>query len=65
VNYKIPNIHCNHCVHTIMMEIGEIPGVSEVKADKDSREATIVFDLPATEDQIKQVLKEINYPPVN
>lgn len=63
VTYKIPNISCNHCVHTIKMEVGEINGVVTVDADKDTQEATITFDNPATESEIVATLTEINYPP--
>jgi copper chaperone len=63
VVYSIPNISCNHCVHTIQSEISELPGIQSVVADKDSRQATITFDAPATEDAIVATLKEIHYPP--
>lgn len=63
VTYKIPNISCHHCVHTITSELKELPGVKEVKADKDTKVAVITFDAPATEDQIVATLREINYPP--
>lgn len=62
VTYRIPNISCNHCVHTVEMEVGELDGVDEVKADVDSQEATITFDDPATEENIQQTLNQINYP---
>ncbi|RME06992.1 MAG: copper chaperone [Anaerolineae bacterium] len=62
VTYTIPNISCNHCVHTIKMEVGELAGVQSVEADAESKQATIVFDAPATEEQIKALLAEINYP---
>jgi copper chaperone CopZ len=63
VTYKIPNISCNHCVHTIKMEVGEIKGVVTVEADKDTQMATVTFGQPATEEKIKATLTEINYPP--
>jgi len=62
VTYKIPNISCNHCVHTVEMEVRDLDGVSEVKADVDSQEAKITFDNPATEEGIKELLAQINYP---
>lgn len=64
VTYSIPNISCNHCVHTIQTEVSELAGVSSVKADLDSHSATIVFDAPADETKIKSLLTEINYPAV-
>lgn len=62
VTYSIPNISCNHCVHTIKMEVSELAGVTEVFADADNKQATIIFDPPATEEQIKRLMEEINYP---
>ena len=62
VIYSIPNISCNHCVHTITMELKDMAGVSSVEADMLSKQATIAFEPPATEESIKQLLSEINYP---
>ena len=63
VTYQIPGISCNHCVHTIKSEVSDLSGVQSVDASAESKEATIVFDAPATEDKIVALLKEINYPP--
>ena len=62
VTYFIPNISCEHCVHTIQMEVGGLIGVQSVKADVETKTATIEFSMPATEEQIKSLLAEINYP---
>lgn len=62
VTYQIPNISCHHCVHTIQTEVQDLAGVLDVKADMNTREAVITFELPATEAQIKDLLAEINYP---
>ena len=61
--FKVPAISCMHCVHTIKMEIGELPGVESVQADKDSQMVTVAWQDPATWEQIRQTLTEINYPP--
>ena len=37
VTYKVPSIHCGHCVHTIEMELSDIKGVKMVKADLDEK----------------------------
>jgi copper chaperone len=62
VTYSIPNISCDHCVHTITMELMDISGVQSVMADVETKQATITFGSPATEHQIKDLLTEINYP---
>ena len=63
VTYKIPNISCGHCVHTIKMEVSELDGVVSVEANPDTKATTITFDAPATEEKIISLLKEINYAP--
>lgn len=63
VTYKIPGISCNHCVHTIQSELSDLEGVQSVSASAETKEVTIVFDAPATEEQIIALLKEINYAP--
>ncbi len=62
VTYSIPNISCHHCVHTISTEVSDLEGVQSVEASVKDKTATIVFDAPATEEQIKALLAEINYP---
>ena len=62
VTYAIPNISCMHCVHTIKNEVSELEGVKSVDADVETKSTTISFDAPATEEQIKALLAEINYP---
>jgi copper chaperone len=64
VTYNVPNINCNHCVHTIKMEVSEIEGVKLVEPSAETKKVVITFDAPATEEKIKTVLKEINYPVV-
>jgi copper chaperone len=63
VTYFVPNISCGHCVHTIKMEVGELAGVQQVEAQAGTKEVTVVFDAPASEEQIIDLMKEINYPP--
>jgi copper chaperone len=61
----VPNISCDHCTHTIEMELGELPGVTKVQADKDSKNVIVSWTDPATWEKIEATLKEINYPPAN
>jgi copper chaperone len=61
--FQVPNISCGHCVMTIKNEVGELAGVRTVEADKDTRIVTVQWETPATWDQIKALLTEIEYPP--
>lgn len=62
--FEVPNINCGHCVMTIKNEVSELAGVSKVEADRTTRVVTVEWDSPATWEQIKSLLVEINYPPV-
>ena len=62
VNYSVPNINCNHCVHTIQSEVAELAGVKSVKADAGTKKVEIIFDAPATEEKIKSLMADIKYP---
>jgi copper chaperone len=62
VNYSVPAIHCGNCIRTIELEVGELPGVQSVKADESTKQVQITFDAPASEEKIKSLLAEINYP---
>ena len=61
--FVVPNISCGHCTHTIEMEVGELAGVQSVKADQETKQVTVAWDSPASWDEIKSLLREINYPP--
>ncbi|MCC6259568.1 MAG: heavy-metal-associated domain-containing protein [Anaerolineales bacterium] len=62
VTYNVPAISCGHCTHTIETEVSEIQGVQSVKADETTKKVVITFEAPASEQAIKAVLTEINYP---
>jgi len=62
VSYSVPAMHCEHCTHTIEMEVGELQGIQSVKADLNTKKVEITFDTPADETKIKALLVEINYP---
>lgn len=59
----VPNISCGHCVHTVESELNEIDGVKNVKAVQDTKQVTVEWDAPASWEQIRDTLQEINYPP--
>ena len=64
VKYSVPNISCGHCVNTIQNEVADLAGVEQVLASPATKDVSITFDTPATEEQIIELLEEINYPAV-
>ena len=64
--FKVPNISCGHCVMTIEREVGELAGVTSVKADQTTKLVTVNWnEPPATWDTVRGLLAEINYAPEN
>jgi copper chaperone CopZ len=61
--FIVPNISCGHCTRTIETELGELPGVTDVKAEAASKQVTVEWEEPASWDNIRALLEEINYPP--
>ena len=59
---SIPTISCDHCVMTIQRELREIKGIEEVNGDVKEKKIIVQWDSPATLEEIKYTLQEINYP---
>ena len=62
VTYSVPAISCGHCTRTIETEVSDLQGVQSVKAEIDTKKVVITFDAPASEEKIKALLAEIDYP---
>ncbi len=62
--FKVPGIHCGHCVMTIEREVRELSGVTSVKADQSTKMVTVNWNEPqANWEAIRSLLTEINYAP--
>ncbi len=61
-SFSIPSISCGHCVNAIKTELTELEGVTKVEGDIEGKSVEVEWDIPATEDSIKNKLTEINYP---
>ncbi len=59
---SVPNISCHHCAHTIKMELGDTNGVKTIEVDIDSKLVTVQYEAPASEEAIRKLLTDINYP---
>jgi copper chaperone CopZ len=58
----VPNISCGHCVSAIESELSDVEGVTSVKADADIKTVVVEWNDPASIEQIRATLTEINYP---
>lgn len=62
--FTVPNINCGHCTRTIERELNDLNGVTNVKAEVDSKKVTVEWEEPLTWDDIRELLEDIDYPPV-
>jgi len=62
ITLHVPGISCHHCIHTINTELADMEGVKSVEAKMDNKMVTVNFEPPASEDKIRELLVEINYP---
>ncbi len=60
--FNIPNISCGHCVMAVKNELNELAGVVNVEGDPRTKNVTVEYEEPASVEQIKAKLQEINYP---
>jgi len=60
--YQVPNISCGHCVHTIQTELAELAGVRRVEVNQAEKRVAVDFEPPATDEGIRRLLGEIDYP---
>ena len=65
IAFNVPAMHCNHCTHTVSMELSDLEGVSKVNADLNTKLVTVEYDAPTTEQILRDTLAEINYPVVD
>lgn len=61
--FTVPNIGCNGCVNTIKNEVSALEGVKRVEGAAATKIVTVEWTAPATWEQIKAKLEEIEYAP--
>ncbi len=60
--FRVPNISCGHCTMAIKNELSEIDGIRSVNGSVETKTVTVEWDNPASETEILEKLREINYP---
>ncbi len=60
--FSVPNISCEHCIKTIRNALKEVEGINLMDGDVDSKKITVEYEDPASDEKIREKLKEINYP---
>ena len=60
--FSVPNVSCGHCVKAIQKELSELAGGTSVERDSSMKIIKVEWEAPATEDNLRATLKEINFP---
>ncbi len=59
---SVPEVHCNHCVHSIEGALGHLPGVEEARVDLGDRSVTVTWDDGTTSrEQLVSAIEEQGY----
>ena len=61
-DFRTPDITCNHCIMAIQVELTQTKGVVSVAGNPQDRRISVVWSAPASEEEIRRVLSEMNYP---
>ena len=58
----VPEIHCDHCKHSIEGALAPLPGVRSARVDLDARTVTVEFDQARVErDQLVAAIEDQGY----
>ncbi|MGD8394329.1 MAG: heavy-metal-associated domain-containing protein [Candidatus Eiseniibacteriota bacterium] len=62
--FRVPSIHCDHCVQTIEREVGALPGVTSVWTDAASKSVTVSWEEAVVDwERIRGLLTELEFAP--
>ena len=61
--FLVPNISCSGCVNSVESTVRQINGVRSVAADEHTKQVAVQWEAPASWEQIKVALTEVEYPP--
>jgi copper chaperone len=63
ITLTAPDISCGHCVATVQETVGDLPGVSAVTADAETKKVDVTFDPGrVTVAEITAALDDVGYP---
>ncbi|MEY9213155.1 heavy-metal-associated domain-containing protein [Thermobifida halotolerans] len=57
----VSGMTCGHCVSSVKEEIGELPGVTDVRVDLQSGRVEVDSETPLTDVQLRGAVAEAGY----
>lgn len=58
---NVPDIHCDHCKHSIESAVRSLAGVEKVEVHIDERTVDVTFDDPADQHAISNAIEDVGY----
>jgi copper chaperone CopZ len=59
--YAIKGMTCGHCVNAVSSEIGQLPGVQDVRVDLAAGTATVTSEQPLDIQSVRGAVDEAGY----
>jgi copper ion binding protein len=59
--WKVQGMTCQHCVATVIEEVGELPGVRSVDVVLETGELTVHAEPPLAKEVVRAALEEAGY----
>lgn len=59
--YTIGGMTCGHCVDSVSIELGRLPGVTDVRVDLAAGTATVASDQPLGPQAVRAAVGEAGY----
>ncbi len=59
--YSIKGMTCAHCVNAVSGELGQLPGVNDVRIDLAAGTATVTSDQPLDPQAVRDAVDEAGY----
>ena len=59
--YTVTGMTCSHCVNAVSAEVGQIPGVTDVRVDLSTGVVTVTGEQPVDDDAVAAAVDEAGY----
>jgi copper chaperone len=62
IQYVVPGVHCDHCVHAVKQEIAAVDGVTGVEVDLETKLVTVTGEA-LDDGLLRAAIDEAGYEP--
>jgi copper ion binding protein len=59
--YTVAGMTCGHCVNSVSTEVGQLPGVTDVRVDLATGQVTVTSEQVLADDAVRAAVEEAGY----